>query len=74
MVAYQKQQKKKNVKNSGLKSGWGTFWNLSSVNLRESVLNSIWLTNKTIFTKWSLMGDGRLREVVAERVDCIFFV
>ena len=74
MAAYQKQQKKKNVKNSGLKIGWGTLRNLSSGHLRESVLNSIWLTNKTIFTKWSLMGDGRLREVVAERVDCIFFV
>ena len=53
---------------SGLKSDRGLLRNLSSGRLRESFWCGISLRNKTsISTKWSLMGGGRLREVVAMR-------
>ena len=47
---------------SGLKSGLGPSRNLSGGRLYERALET-----KRLFTKWSLTGGGRLREVVAMR-------
>ena len=49
---------------SDLKSGGGRFRNLSGSRLRESSGNR---ETKRLFTKWSLTGGGRLREVIAMR-------
>ena len=52
---------------SGLKSGRGRFRNLSGGRLRESSGNKYLTETQRLFTKWSLTGGGRLREVVAMR-------
>ena len=58
---------------SGLKSGRGPLINLRGGRLRENRLETVFnQETKRLFAKWSLMGGGRLRKVVAMRELTVF--
>ena len=68
-------RKQKSMSNFWPKSGRGRLRKLRSGRLREArVFETVfaWET-KRLFVKWSLMGGGRLRKVVAMRELTVFF-